>query len=71
MQTIGLIFFVLLVVTILGRGYKRDSTDDPTGSRSGLVLYTDHATGVQYVGTAFGGITPRVALDGKLYSDHQ
>lgn len=33
---------------------------DPEGSRSGLVLRTDHLTGCQYLTTTQGGITPRL-----------
>lgn len=36
----------------------RDDTESPT-ERSGVVLYTDHGTGCQYVGSPFGGVTPR------------
>ena len=43
-----------------------DVTDDAeTGTRSGLQIYVDHGTGVQYVGTMQGGLTPRVDHDGK------
>jgi hypothetical protein len=47
-----------------------DTTDAP-GKSSGLVLYKDAATGVQYVGTVMGGITLRVDRDGKPYTDPQ
>lgn len=47
---------------------KRDSTDNPDGTVSGLKLYTDHATGVQYLG-ASEGLTPRLDIFGDLYSD--
>ena len=52
--------------------FEKDSTDGPK-RRSGLRLYTDHATGVQYVkGGIFGGITPRIDQSGKLesFDDH-
>lgn len=45
---------------------KNDSTDlydDADGYRiksSGLVVYTDYGTGVQYLGTVGGGLTPRL-----------
>ena len=38
----------------------RDATDPPKGERSGLVLRTDHETGVEYLITRGGGITPRL-----------
>jgi hypothetical protein len=40
-----------------------DSDDRQNGKRSGMIVYTDHLTGCQYLkGGAFGGMTPR--LDG-------
>lgn len=50
-------------------GWDYDSTDDiKNKDRSGLRIYTDHATGVQYVGNGwFGGITPRVDRNGEPY----
>lgn len=33
--------------------------------RSGLSIYIDHETGCQYLGTVFGGLTPRLDRDGK------
>lgn len=49
-----------LIGDIVSRG--RDGTDQPWG-RSGLKLYTDHATGVQYVGRG-NGVTVRVDASG-------
>lgn len=43
----------------------RDDTDPP-GARSGLGTMTDCRTGVQYLTTARGGVTPRVNRDGSL-----
>lgn len=44
---------------------ERDDFDDPTGKRSGMIVYTDHRTGCQYLGTILGGITARLDRDGK------
>ena len=43
-----------------------DSTDNhKTKKRSELTLYTDHATGLQYIrGGLFGGLQPRLNSDG-------
>jgi hypothetical protein len=57
------IIIVLLLTMLWGRT-NRDDTDGPN-ERSGLVLYTDHKTGVQYVGTVFGALHVRVDRDGK------
>lgn len=46
----------------------RDSTD-AVDHRSGLTIYRDAATGVQYVGTILGGLAVRVDKDGKPYTD--
>lgn len=54
----------LLCVVHSGR-MGRDDTDPPDGV-SGLVIYTDFATGVQYVGGALGGLTPRLDARGQV-----
>lgn len=47
-------------------GFDYDSTDNAAaGERSGMVLYTDHLTGCQYVAPMFGGMTPRLDKDGN------
>lgn len=38
---------------------NRDDTDGSKGQRSGLILYTDYGTGVQYLGTTMGGLIRR------------
>lgn len=43
---------------------SHDDTDPPSG-HSGMTLYTDQRTGCQYMGTGFGGLTPRMSQDGK------
>lgn len=45
--------------------FKRDETDGKK-KRSGMMLYTDYKTGVQYVGTLQGGLTPRLNADGSI-----
>jgi hypothetical protein len=42
----------------------RDATDGD--KKSGLFLYTDYGTGVQYVGTMYGGLSPRMDKNGKI-----
>ena len=51
---------VILVVEWL---QPKDNTDPPDG-RSGMALYTDALTGCQYLGTGWGGLTPRLYSDG-------
>ena len=57
--TIATIVLLLMICS----GLKRDDTDSPD-KRSGMRLYTDHKTGLQYLGGMFGGITPRLNEDG-------
>lgn len=42
-----------------------DDTDIDAWNRSGMRVYTDAKTGVQYLGTERGGLTVRVDKDGK------
>lgn len=43
-----------------------DDTDTDAWNRSGMRVYTDAKTGVQYLGTRCGGLAPRVDKDGKV-----
>ncbi len=61
-----LLVFIIVTTSCLRVGY--DATDDyQNARRSGLTLYTDYGTGVQYVrsGWFFGNLTPRLGKDGK------
>ena len=42
-----------------------DDTDADAWNRSGMRVYADAKTGVQYLGTARGGLTVRVDKDGR------
>ena len=42
-----------------------DNTDEDRWRRSGMMLYTDAETGCQYLRAGFGGLTPRMAADGR------
>ena len=42
-----------------------DDTDADAWNRSGMRVYTDAKTGVQYLGTVRGGLTVRVDKDGR------
>jgi hypothetical protein len=54
---------------VLRKQYPRDDTDPP-GKWSGLAVRTDAATGVQYVFTLEGGLTPRIDEDGFPMTSH-
>lgn len=46
-----------------------DSTDRSKWRRSGMSVYTDNATGVQYVKAGwFGSLTPRIHANGTIFS---
>lgn len=58
----ALIAFPLL--TMCSPSPPKDDTDPPNG-RSGLIIYTDHLTGCQYLTPGiWGGLTPRIDADG-------
>lgn len=62
----ALAFVILFVLLFSGSG--RDDTDGPDGI-SHMMLFTDHATGVQYLASnPFGGLTPRLNADGTLHT---
>ena len=42
-----------------------DGTDTDAWNRSGMRVYTDAKTGVQYLGTRNGGLAVRVDKDGR------
>lgn len=65
-----LTMFVLIVTVALWlfyglTGIGMDSTDASTWRRSGMTLYIDSATGVEYLG-AGGALTPRLNRDGSV-----
>lgn len=72
MKLLIVIFSTVAIVAISNRfRWCYDDTDDKRpgemfGKRSGLTVYVDHLTGVQYVKAGlFGGSHPRLDKDGK------
>ena len=61
---IFLIYFVILGFQALFN-IGLDDTDNPNGTRSGMKLYTDYGTGVQYLSVGDGQLIPRLGSDGK------
>lgn len=61
------VFFVwVFFYGILGIGGRDDTDSKTTRARSGLSLYTDYGTGLQYIkGGLFGDIHPRLDADGN------
>ena len=50
---------------------KLDDTDDRSnGNRSNLALYIDHGTGVHYIKSPFGSLTPRLNSDGEIVTEY-
>lgn len=64
LEIMGTIFCFLLMLSFLFN--PMDSTDKSYWNRSGLSLYTDHKTGLQYLKAGMlGGITPRMDANGQ------
>ncbi len=63
----GLCIFYLLFMMAHGSGFLGMGKDDSdSGSkRSGMMVMTDYKTGVQYLMSPLGGLTPRLNEDGK------
>lgn len=65
------LFIAFIVNAVMaGQGWKDDDTDLRDGrgkvvKRSGLMIFTDHGTGVQYVAMPLVGMAVRVDKDGK------
>ena len=57
------VLWAMLVFALINGYIIQDDTDGK--SRSGLVVYTDHKTGIQYLGAPLGGLTVRVDENGK------
>lgn len=60
---------LMIIYNAFAGGFGRDDTDEPNGKRSGMVVYTDYGTGIQYISTTAGGLTVRVDQDGKPMID--
>ena len=59
--TIALVMIVIIAARLM---LPHDSTDNPDGGRSGLILYTDHLTGCQYLRAGwFSPLVPRMYQD--------
>lgn len=58
-----------LIDKVFTGSMSRDTTDPIKGARSGLGVRVDHATGVHYLVTLFGSITPRLNRDGTLWKE--
>lgn len=54
------LFFSLVISAIL-----KDDSDKNFFTRSGMSVYTDYKTGLQYLGGSKGGIIPRLDENGK------
>lgn len=55
----GLFACLLVFILVMSFFNSHDSTDEP-GKRSGVIVVTDAKTGMQYLRTPGGGITPRI-----------
>lgn len=70
-ETITIFLALMAIICFIGWLHDKldigwDDTDDVDKRiRSGVKPITDHKTGLQYLKTPFGGITPRLDADGK------
>jgi len=58
----GMCFMLILVAAL--RCWPTDDSDRDADHRSGMGVYTDYKTGLQYLGKC-GALTPRLDTDGK------
>ena len=58
-------WFAVFIIVLSTMYINHDDTDKHAFKRSGMYLYTDYKTGLQYLGDKRGGITPRLDLQGK------
>jgi len=74
---IGEILLILIVVLVIWNLARYvfdigvDDSDLSSSKRSGLTIYTDYKTGVQYVGTQNGGLSVRVDENNKPILNHE
>lgn len=55
-----------LIDTLMEYRTPRDDSDPATGRRSGLIILTDHRTGLQYLkASRSGSLIPRFGADGE------
>lgn len=59
------VFIYLLGYVAAWLPFNVDDTDESNFRRSGLKIYTDNLTGLQYLSTANGGLTPRLDINNK------
>ena len=66
LKIIGL-FALFYALASLASNYLAARDDsDPPGGRSGMLIFTDHLTGCQYLSRPFySSLTPRLGADGK------
>ena len=55
---------VMVAMPVIIRSCRNDDTDASFFKRSGMYLYTDHKTKLQYLGNG-SSLTPRLDTDGK------
>jgi hypothetical protein len=69
---IGIMLITSILNTVHSWTAPYDTTDDlAAGERSGLRIFIDHGTGVQYVATPSGGLTPRLDATGKPVTENR
>lgn len=68
------VLIAILLTTLLWLGISpKDTTDKSWLNRSGMLIYTDNLTGVQYLkaGMFGGALTPRLKSNGRLMTEKE
>jgi len=69
MNPITIVVSIIALTYLLYFGFKYDTSDDKINKkRSGLIVYTDYGTGMQYLSTWSGTLIPRLDVDGNHVS---
>jgi hypothetical protein len=63
---LGIFIFGLLFIVLNTFHMGVDDTDLNGWNRSGLKLHTDYKSGIQYLSTPNGSLTPRLSKEGNL-----
>lgn len=67
---VGTLIILSIAITLIRNVFRIDvdSTDKDTWNRSGLKIYVDSKTGIQYLSTSQGGLFPRVNVNNGVLS---
>jgi hypothetical protein len=64
--TLAVVALLMLLAVAKFTQSAIDDSDLDADHRSGLRVYTDYKTGIQYLGQITGGLVPRLNADGSV-----